>query len=123
MKDMGETSYVIGIKIHRDRSRGILGPSQETYINKVLERFRMKDCSPSVTPIMKGDKLSLIQCPENDLENDVGPKQFLSVKTELLVDFEPKLKWDSIIILNNISWVHILLREENNVVYSFSQIE
>ena len=42
---------------------------------------------------------------------------FLSVKTELLVDFEPKLKWDSIVILNNILWVHILLSEENNVVY------
>ena len=24
MKDMGETSYVIGIKIHKERSRGIL---------------------------------------------------------------------------------------------------
>ena len=57
MKDMGEASYVIGIKIHRDRSRSILGLSQETYINKVLERFRMKDCSPSVAPIMKGNKL------------------------------------------------------------------
>ena len=33
MKDMGETSYVIGIKIHRERSQGILGLSQETYIN------------------------------------------------------------------------------------------
>ena len=48
---------------------------------------------------------------------------FLSVKTELLVDFEPKLKCDPIVILNNISWVHILLSEENNVVYSFAQIE
>ena len=27
MKDMSEASYVIGIKIHRDRSRGILGLS------------------------------------------------------------------------------------------------
>ena len=70
MKDMGEASYVIGIKIHRDRSRGILGLSQETYINKILERFWMKDCSPSVAPIMKGDKLSLNQCPKNDLENE-----------------------------------------------------
>ena len=48
---------------------------------------------------------------------------FLSVKIELLVDFEPKLKWDPIVILNNILWVHILLSEENNVVYSFSRIE
>ena len=56
MKDMSEASYVIGITIHSDRSRNILGLSQETYINKVLERFRMKDCSPSVAPIVKGNK-------------------------------------------------------------------
>ena len=30
----------------------------------------MKDCSPSVAPIMKGDKLSLNQCPKNDLEKE-----------------------------------------------------
>ena len=70
MKDMGEASYVIGIKIHRDRSRGILGLSQETYINKVLERFRMKDCSPSPAPIVRGDKFSLDQCPKNDFERE-----------------------------------------------------
>ena len=51
MNDMGEASYVIGIKIHRDRFRGNLGLSQGTYINKILERFSMKDCSPSVAPI------------------------------------------------------------------------
>ena len=39
MKDMSEASYVIGIKIHRDKAQCILGLSQETYINKVLERF------------------------------------------------------------------------------------
>ena len=70
MKDMGDASYVIGIKIHRDRSRGILGLSQETYINKILERFRMKDCSPSVAPIVKGDRFNLNQCPKNDFERE-----------------------------------------------------
>ena len=70
MKDMDEASYVIDIKIHRERSQGILGLSQETYINKVLERFQMKDCSPSPTPIMKGDRFSLDQCPKNDLEQE-----------------------------------------------------
>ena len=33
MKVMGEASYVIVIEIERDRSQGILGLSQETYIN------------------------------------------------------------------------------------------
>ncbi|KAJ9709816.1 hypothetical protein PVL29_001334 [Vitis rotundifolia] len=70
MKDMGEASYVIGIKIHRDRFKGILDLSQETYINKVLERFRMKNCSPSVSPIVKGDRFNLDQCPKNDLERE-----------------------------------------------------
>src|SRR5262249_49915679 len=70
MKDMGEASYVIGIKIHRDRTQYILGLSQETYINKVLERFWMKDCSPSVASIVKGDKFNLNQCPKNDLERE-----------------------------------------------------
>jgi len=70
MKDMGDASYVIGIKIHKDRSRGILGLSQETYINKILERFWMKDRSPSVAPIVKGDMFNLNQCPKNDFERE-----------------------------------------------------
>ena len=53
-----------------DRFRGILGLSQETYINKVLERFRMKNCSPSVFPIVKGDRFNLDQFPKNDLERE-----------------------------------------------------
>ena len=68
IKDMGETSYVIGIRIHRERSGGILGLSQETYINKVLERFNMKNCSSSVAPILKGNICNLNQCPKNDFE-------------------------------------------------------
>ena len=64
MKDIGETSYVIGIKIHRNRSRGILDLSQKAYINKVLERFRMKICSPSVAPIVRDDKFNLDECPK-----------------------------------------------------------
>ena len=70
MNDMGETSYVIGIKIHRDRFQGILSLSQETYINKVLKRFQMKDCSPNVSHIVKGDKSNLNQCLKNDLERE-----------------------------------------------------
>ena len=68
MKDMGEASDVTGIKIHRERSRGILGLSQETYINKVLEKFRIKACSTSIAPIVKGDRFSLNQCMKNELE-------------------------------------------------------
>ena len=70
LKDMGKGSYVIGIKIERDKSQGILGLSQETYITKILEKFHLKDCSPGLAPIIKGDKFSLTQCPSNDLKRE-----------------------------------------------------
>uniref|UniRef100_A0A2N9HUJ9 Reverse transcriptase Ty1/copia-type domain-containing protein n=1 Tax=Fagus sylvatica TaxID=28930 RepID=A0A2N9HUJ9_FAGSY len=54
MKDMDKTTYVIGIEIFRNRSRGILGLSQKAYIERVLERFKMENCSASVAPIQKG---------------------------------------------------------------------
>jgi len=47
VKDMGEVSYVIGIEIFRNRSQGLLGLPHKTYINKVLERFKMERCLTS----------------------------------------------------------------------------
>ena len=70
MKDIGDATYVTGIKIHRDKFQGLLGLSQQTYINKDLEIFWMKDCSPSVASIVKGDRFNLDQCPKNDLERE-----------------------------------------------------
>ena len=68
MKNLGKASFVLGIKILRDRSQGILRLSQESYIDKVLNKFDMKDSKPRDTSIAKGDKFSLKQCPSNDLE-------------------------------------------------------
>ena len=96
MKHMGETSSIIDIKMHKDRSRGILGLSQETYINNFLERFWMKDCSPIAT-IMKGDKLNLNQCLKIDFNKEsmknisyasaVGSLMYVKVCTRLDITF------------------------------------
>jgi Reverse transcriptase (RNA-dependent DNA polymerase) len=64
MKYLGEASYVLGLKIHRDRNKGILGLSQQTYIDKVPKRYDMENCKPRNTHIAKGDKFSLDQCPK-----------------------------------------------------------
>ena len=37
MKDMGEARYVLGVEITQNRSKKLLGLSQEAYINKILE--------------------------------------------------------------------------------------
>ena len=36
MKDLGEASYILEIKIYKDRSKRMLGLSQNLYIEKVL---------------------------------------------------------------------------------------
>ena len=59
MKDLGNASFVLGIQILRDRSQGILRLSQRSYIEKVLNRFDMKDCSSGDMPVAKGNKFSL----------------------------------------------------------------
>ncbi|XP_073309965.1 secreted RxLR effector protein 161-like [Primulina huaijiensis] len=68
MKDLGDASFVLGIQIHRDRSRGILRLSQKGYIDKVLKQYGMQDCKPTDTSVAKGDKFSLKQCPKNDFQ-------------------------------------------------------
>ena len=36
MKDMGDTNFLLGVKINRDRSKKILSLSYRTYIKKIL---------------------------------------------------------------------------------------
>ena len=44
MKDLGEASYILGIKLYRDRVRKLIGLSQSTYIDKIFERFSITNC-------------------------------------------------------------------------------
>ncbi|KAL6340850.1 hypothetical protein AAG906_031960 [Vitis piasezkii] len=85
MKDLGNASFMLGIQIYRDRSRGILGLSQKSYIDKMLSRFGMSNCAPRDTPVTKGDKFSLHQCPRNELErNDIERFPYASTVGSLM---------------------------------------
>ena len=63
MKDLGDDSFVLGMQIHRDRSRGILGLSQKRYIEKILTSFGMRDCKPGDTPVAKETNLVSVNAP------------------------------------------------------------
>ena len=51
MKDMNEAFHVIGIKIFHDRSEGLLQLSQSSYINKMIDKFKMNKCPTCIFPI------------------------------------------------------------------------
>ncbi|RDY08848.1 hypothetical protein CR513_06879, partial [Mucuna pruriens] len=83
MKD--EMKSIQDNDIPRDCSQGILRLSQENHISKVLDRFSMKDSKLGDTPIVKGDKFSLKQCPNNDLErNEMQKILYASVVGSLM---------------------------------------
>ncbi|KAL0453622.1 UNVERIFIED_CONTAM: hypothetical protein Slati_1340300 [Sesamum latifolium] len=68
MKDMGEASYILGIKIYRDRSRRMLGLIPSSYIEKVLKRFKMENSKRGFLPMRRGVKLSKKQSLKTDEE-------------------------------------------------------
>ena len=70
MKDLGEASYILGIKIYRDRSRRMLGLSQGTYIDSMLKRFSMEDSKRGLIPMSHGIQLSKKQAPKTPEERD-----------------------------------------------------
>jgi hypothetical protein len=57
MKDLGNASYVLGIEIHRDRTKCVLGLSQKSYIDRVLKRYNMHKCSTTLVSVVKDGKL------------------------------------------------------------------
>ena len=63
MKDLGETAYILGIKIYRDRSKRLIGLSQSTYLDKVLKNFKMDQAKKGFFHMLQGVKLSQTQRP------------------------------------------------------------
>ena len=61
MKDLGEDVYILGIKIYQGRSKRLIGLSQSTYIDKVLNRFSMQDSKREFLPMNHGALLSKTQ--------------------------------------------------------------
>jgi hypothetical protein len=63
MKDLGEAVYILGIKIYRDRSKRLIGLSQDAYIDKILNRFNMQDYKKGFLSMSHGITFSKKQCP------------------------------------------------------------
>nr|GEV03485.1 hypothetical protein [Tanacetum cinerariifolium] len=53
IKDLGEETYILGIKIIRDRSKRLIALSQSAYLEKILKKFRMENSKKGYTPMME----------------------------------------------------------------------
>ncbi|GJU39004.1 hypothetical protein Tco_1191961 [Tanacetum coccineum] len=63
MQELGEAAYILGIKIYRDRSRRLIGLSQNAYIEKILKRFKIDTSKCGTIPMQPNVDLSKAQGP------------------------------------------------------------
>ena len=70
MKDLSDAHYCLGIQILRDRSKKQVRINQSKYIEDILNRFKMQDCNPILTPMDPGAKLSTEMSPKDD-QNEI----------------------------------------------------
>ena len=72
MKDLGEAKVCLGLEITRDRSQKKLWLTQQSYMEKIVDRFGMKECRPIDTPMQeahtKGERLEVV----SDIDDDAG---------------------------------------------------
>ena len=73
MKDLGSAKRILGMEIMRDRKAGKLWLSQERYIERMLERFNIKNSKPVSTPLIGHFKLSKRLFPSTEKEKGEMP--------------------------------------------------
>jgi hypothetical protein len=49
-KDLGESKWMLGMQITRDRAAKTIKLDQELYLSKALERYQLSECKPARTP-------------------------------------------------------------------------
>ena len=64
MKDLGETNYVLGIRIYRDRSKKLLRLSQLMYIHTIVKKFGIKDSKKGFILMRHGAQVSKEKSPK-----------------------------------------------------------
>ena len=64
MNDLGEATYVLGIRIYRDRSRRLLGLSQSMYIDTIVKWFGMENSKRGFILMRHGVQISKEHSPK-----------------------------------------------------------
>jgi len=55
-KDLGESKWILGMRISRDRKARTIMLDQELYVTKALEKYGLAECKPVATPEVVGHR-------------------------------------------------------------------
>ena len=70
ISDLGELTWLLGLKIERDRNARTITFSQNAYVDTILERFHLTDAKAALTPMDAGAVLSTDQSPTTEAERE-----------------------------------------------------
>ena len=66
LHDLGPTTQLLGMEIHRDCPNFSLSLSQSQFITNLLQEHGLQDCKPISTPLNPGYHLSTSMCPQTE---------------------------------------------------------
>ena len=93
--DVGEVDTILGLKVTRDRSQGVLKLGQQIYTSRILERFGLSTCEGKNVPITPGLKLSSNTMPmsDDDIESmrEIPYRQAVGALMYLMISTRPDL--------------------------------
>ncbi|XP_046396909.1 secreted RxLR effector protein 161-like [Ischnura elegans] len=85
MQDLGEAEYCLGMRIRRDRPKGLLMLDQTKYIEDLLMKYKMSESNPVGTPIEPNSKLKPLSkgesSPDVPYQQLIGALLYLSLST------------------------------------------
>ena len=85
LRDLGPTTQLLGIQIHRDRPNRTLSISQSQFITNLLQEHGLQDCKPVFTPLNPRSRLSSSMSPQNDAEaSEMRQHPYISVVGSLM---------------------------------------
>ncbi|GJV28826.1 retrotransposon protein, putative, ty1-copia subclass [Tanacetum coccineum] len=73
IKDLGEATFILEIKIYRDRSKRLIRLSQSAYMDKILKRYRMDNSKRGYIPMQ--EKLDLNKTQDASTPEEVKRMQ------------------------------------------------
>jgi hypothetical protein len=95
IEDLGLAKYFVRVRITRDRKEGTITLCQDTYIDKVLERYNMENCYSVDTLIALGATEIIILFKEQATNEDIklygskiGSLIYLVVQTRPDISYE-----------------------------------
>lgn len=84
-RDLGPTTFLMGVEVIRDRSKRTIQLSQKQYILEILERHGMSDCTPVLTALDSNIRLHKMLVSENEKQEEYARKfPYMNAIGELL---------------------------------------